>query len=341
MNIEGNFMQEASARLIANAFEFVLVKWIDASTVQLVNSNLKEAWFDTDPMDVSQLVSYKETVKLKNHFKSITQEPSSLSFTMKRGSNQINIHCSSQRINGDKLSLWMQLPEVNKSIQYLQNAVHDMKSPVNSIIGVVNLMQHSINEKPDIEELKMFLDMIKITAYKSVNLVNEVMELAEIESPNYVMETEVIWISDFIEMYINTHRLLTIKKKIKITFQRQGDCKVAINKVKMTRVFDNVISNAVKFSKPGTTIHIELGEKGEHVHIAIRDEGIGMPKDVLKELFVKFGNAKRKGLEGETSSGLGLSIVKQIIELHDGEVRVESEENKGTTVLLTIKKLNE
>lgn len=341
MNIEGNFIQEASARLIANAFEYVLVKWRNSTSVEVVSSNLIQPWFEKDTIEINDVCSYKDATKLKNHFKDITQQPSTLPFTMKIGSRLLDIYCSSQRINGDKLSLWVELPDSNNSMQYLHNAVHDMKSPINSILGVVNLMQHSLNEEPNVEELKMFLDLIKTTAHNSVKLVNEVMELAEIESPDYKLETEELSINEFIKQYINTHRLLTIKKKISIHFDNNEKHLAALNKVKMTRVFDNVISNAVKFSQPGSNIYINSEFKNGQVTVAVKDEGIGMPKAVLGDLFVKFGNAKRKGLEGENSSGLGLSIVKQIMELHGGTVNVDSEENKGTTVFLTLKRIKE
>lgn len=338
MNVEGELVNGAIRRLIANTYDYVLVEWQSENSVCVKLSNGQTKWFDEEKVLISEVCVDLDITKLTKHYKAISQNSSEVSFSLRGQNIPFTVLCSSQVIEDTKLSLWVRLPETNKSIQYLQDAVHDMKSPVNSIIGVVNLMQHSLNEGGELEEMKMYLDLIKTTAHKSVNLVNEVMELAEMESANYEVQTEVLELRDFIETYINTHRLITLRKKITIHFNQKSEGFAAINKVKMTRVFDNIISNAVKFSKPNSSIHIDLVHEKEMLLVSIKDEGIGMPQKVQNELFVKFGNAKRKGLDGETSSGLGMSIVKQIMELHGGNVVVESEEGEGTTVLLRLKK---
>lgn len=253
---------------------------------------------------------------------------------------KITIRCCAKRKEDEIIGLWVVIPEKDNSILYLQNAAHDFRSPLGSVLGVVNLMQHSIksDEKIDTEELTTYLDMIKFSTDKALNLAGEIMELAEIESENYVLKTEAIVAKDFIQRYLDTHRLLTLKKRIKVEFESHTDCAALINESKMTRVLDNLITNSVKFSEGGTKISFTLTENTEKVSLRIKDEGIGMSKRILDNLFVKFGEAKRSGLNGEPTHGLGMSIVRQIMQLHDGDIKVKSEEMRGTEVELILKK---
>ena len=99
------------------------------------------------------------------------------------------------------------------------------------------------------------------------------------------------------------------------------------------------MTNAVKFSPAESTIVIDLAENDHFVRVKIKDSGVGMPEQMINQLFVKFGKSQRRGLEGEVSHGLGMSIVKQIMDRHEGQVHIESEEGKGTEVTLNFKKI--
>ena len=111
---------------------------------------------------------------------------------------------------------------------------------------------------------------------------------------------------------------------------------------KLIRVLDNLLSNAAKFSYPDSQIEIFVDEiPGNKLLVRIKDHGVGMSQDMIDEIFVKFGKAQRQGLEGEDSHGLGMSIVKQIMKLHGGDITIESEERVGTTINLFFNKLKE
>jgi two-component system sensor histidine kinase VicK len=99
-----------------------------------------------------------------------------------------------------------------------------------------------------------------------------------------------------------------------------------INTQRFHRVIDNLISNALKFSKNGTAIEVHLRHKSSKVFIEVTDHGVGIPKDMLPFVFERFTKAGRPGLQGEHSTGLGLSIARQIVENHAGEIDVDSED---------------
>jgi two-component system sensor histidine kinase VicK len=100
---------------------------------------------------------------------------------------------------------------------------------------------------------------------------------------------------------------------------------------------ENLISNAVKFTHAGGEVRISLKNKAQKVLMQVSDTGIGIPSKWQKNIFDKFTKANRKGTQGETTTGLGLYIVKQIVDLHKGKIWVESEENKGTSFFIEFK----
>jgi signal transduction histidine kinase len=110
----------------------------------------------------------------------------------------------------------------------------------------------------------------------------------------------------------------------------------AINHEKFQRVIDNLVGNALKFSKEGSRVDVTLNKKAPNIIIEVTDHGIGIPKDKLPIIFEAFTRAGRPGLNGEQSTGLGLSIVKQIVEKHKGTINVESEEGKGSTFKIVL-----
>ncbi len=113
---------------------------------------------------------------------------------------------------------------------------------------------------------------------------------------------------------------------------------VIIDVSKFMQVLNNLVSNALKFTPDDGTITISLEEQGPNVLIKVQDTGIGIPEEMQPHLFDKFTMARRKGLKGEPTVGLGMSIIKTIIGWHNGEIWFESEEGKGTTFYISIPK---
>jgi len=110
-----------------------------------------------------------------------------------------------------------------------------------------------------------------------------------------------------------------------------------INREKMHRVMDNLISNAIKFSRAeDDNVEITLRQTSKGSFIDVKDFGVGIPANLLPNIFDRFSKASRKGLQGEESIGLGLSIVKQIILKHGGDINVESTEKQGSTFTISL-----
>jgi two-component system sensor histidine kinase VicK len=100
------------------------------------------------------------------------------------------------------------------------------------------------------------------------------------------------------------------------------------------RVFGNLLSNAIKFTRPGGFIEVSVKTVAEKVVVSFRDNGIGIPETLIGKIFNKYTTAGRKGTEGESSTGLGMHIVKTLLDLHKAQIKVESKEMVGTTFVI-------
>jgi two-component system sensor histidine kinase VicK len=111
---------------------------------------------------------------------------------------------------------------------------------------------------------------------------------------------------------------------------------VEVDQDKFMHVIQNLVSNAIKFTPAGGHIRVHVQQEPDAVLLSVRDDGIGIPKDLQPRLFDRFTKSRRPGLRGEVPTGLGLSIVKRMVELHGGSVWVESEENQGATFFVRV-----
>jgi signal transduction histidine kinase len=131
--------------------------------------------------------------------------------------------------------------------------------------------------------------------------------------------------------------VLAETKRIKLLLQSTGALPaIMIDPVKVEQVLNNLISNAVKFSHPGSSVEICLTLHAEEVVVSVMDEGLGIPSEELNRLFKWFGRTSVKGTEGERSTGLGLAIARRIVAGHEGRIWVDSEVGHGSTFFFSL-----
>lgn len=209
---------------------------------------------------------------------------------------------------------------------------HDLRNPLAAIESITSLMQ--LDEHLDEEGMDNVL-MIKASCERAKLIINDLLEVArnDMDSEFEVSKTDLNrFLFHITEEWLNNK---TTPAKIVYHGTKQP-VYVWINKEKIRRVMDNLISNAVKFSGHDNHIEISLRHANGFAFIDVKDFGVGIPNDLLPNVFDRFSKASRKGLHGEESIGLGLSIVKQIVTKHGGEVKVKSVEKKGTTFTISL-----
>lgn len=227
-----------------------------------------------------------------------------------------------------------ELLKLDQSKNAILNIVaHDLRTP---IVGITNLARLLL-KKPMDDECRKFLDLIESSGNHALHIIQDILEITQLEHETEIFEMESVELNLFIKECIKIHEIHGKEKSIQIQFKSSIE-KIYhnINRDKMERVLSNLISNAIKFSYERNKIEIFLYRKNQKTVIQIQDHGVGIPEDLLGSIFDKFGQARRVGTKGESSIGLGMSIVKEIIDKHKAKIKVESEEQKGTSVYIEL-----
>jgi two-component system sensor histidine kinase VicK len=208
--------------------------------------------------------------------------------------------------------------------QLLGMVAHDLRNPIAAVESIAMMM-----EMDEItEDTQENLDMIKGSCVKARTIISELLESARNEN---IIEfaTHKTELNRFLMDIIAIWKIQNDTKNIQL-ISRISPAYAHINLEKFQRVLDNLIGNALKFSKENSMVEVVLSKNEQQIIIEVKDHGIGIPKDKLAIIFDPFTKAGRPGLKGEQSTGLGLSIVKQIVEKHKGKIEAESYEGKGS-----------
>ncbi len=223
----------------------------------------------------------------------------------------------------------------NEKDRILYAVAHDLKNPLLNFKALLDLIKMGAVKDDEREEI--FRLMTKDCNH-STNLISELLELGRLEDKNYVLQKKYVCLNQFIEKSLEQFSKSTIKKDIKFVKEFDPDLKkVNINEQEFVRVITNLMSNAIKFTPAGGEIKIITKSiSDDNKLLEISDTGIGISDELLPFIFDKFSKARRKGIEGEKSTGLGMWIVKHIINLHDGEIDVKSKVNEGTTFSIVL-----
>lgn len=224
------------------------------------------------------------------------------------------------------------LEQINQTKDSILGVVaHDLRNPISAILGLCEMLTN----RPHL--VKDYLKLIEKSGNSALSTINDLLDITELGKEDYDLPKELVEINSFIQETIQNNSLQAKNKRINIEFESgKPDLFVMLNEAKFTRVLNNLISNAIKFSFHNQSIKIKTTLHHSKVLISIADNGIGIPEKLHKTIFDKFTTAGRIGTAGERSIGLGMSIVRQIVELHDGRIWFKSTEGKGTTFFIEL-----
>jgi two-component system sensor histidine kinase VicK len=153
------------------------------------------------------------------------------------------------------------------------------------------------------------------------------------------LQLEVLSMAELVQTAVASHRIVADKKGLHVHMDSPGEAGwVNIDKGRINQVLDNLIANAIKFSPDGGTITVRMFEKDESVCVSVADEGIGMPPEKHQRIFERFYQIDGSSRRRFGGTGIGLAIVKRIIDAHHGEIWVESELNQGSSFFFTLPK---
>ncbi len=225
--------------------------------------------------------------------------------------------------------------------KFLSNMSHDIRTPMNIIIGMAEIAYGNTDDK---ENVSNCLEKILLSSKHLLNLVNNVLDMSKIESGKMGLNNDKFNIIDLINEIASLSKPL-IREKGHILSVNISDVihrEVIGDREKLIQVFMNLISNAIKYTFDEGNIDLYITEKNTNKNtigcyeIIVQDNGIGMTQEYLKDLFVPFERANDSRISHIKGTGLGMPIVKNIVEMMNGDIQVESKLNVGTKFIITI-----
>lgn len=213
---------------------------------------------------------------------------------------------------------------------------HDLRTPFSSIIGFTDLLEN--DEELSEEEKKQYIRYIQEASKSMLSLVNSLLDWTRLQTGRIRFEPQKVNITEIINDSISVLKGSAIQKEIEITSLINNDLFVFIDKSLISQVFNNLISNAIKFTHRNgkVTISAAPAENKRFVKFSIRDTGVGISTEDMQKLFKVDSKFSTEGTAGEKGSGLGLSLVKEIIEKHGGSIWVESNPGEGSDFQFTL-----
>ncbi|MCK0191504.1 PAS domain-containing sensor histidine kinase [Arenibacter sp. F20364] len=230
----------------------------------------------------------------------------------------------------------IQLRELNATKDKLFSIIaHDLRGPFNNILVLCDIMKAQLSKKED-SKSEVYLELIRSTAKNTLVLLENLLDWAKSQSGQISFKSEKIRISYVIQEILELSRSLAQTKGISIHVNESDEIEVYSDKKILKTIFRNLISNAIKYSKPGGNITISGIEEENQVKITISDSGVGMDDQTLENLFGITTNTPLPGTLNEKGSGFGLVLCKEFVEKLGGKIWVESEEGSGSDFIFTI-----
>lgn len=221
---------------------------------------------------------------------------------------------------------------------FLQRNIHDLKNPLTSIMVLASMVQRDLIE--DKENFKN-LDVIIHSSEMMTNLVNEILEVNTLKNKAVNLEFEVFDFNNIFEKIIDQNKPLAERKGQSILISKDlQNSKVMIDGEKMIRAIDNIIGNAIKFSPTSKPIYTSLSNieanSNKYIRLEIKDEGPGFTQEEKSNIFSKGIKYHAQATGGESSSGLGLLIAKELIELNNGRIWLDNNYNNGSKFIIEL-----
>lgn len=226
----------------------------------------------------------------------------------------------------------------NKKNSILNILTHDLAGPIGTIQNLADLLTRETAHLKN-ERVNEYIGIAKKISKNCIQLIRDFLDKEFLESTGVRLLKRRVELVGKIKNVTGDY--LKMQKDLKMNFLCTANKDIIyaeIDEDKFLQVINNLISNSLKFTPDGGTITINVEESDDKILVSIADTGIGIPVKYHATLFDKFSEARRSGLHGERSTGLGMSIIKTIVEWHGGKIWFNSEENKGTTFYIRLPK---
>ena len=218
---------------------------------------------------------------------------------------------------------------------FLANTSHELRTPLNGIIGLTeSLIDGATGPLP--EQTRHNLSMIASSGRRLTNLVNDVLDFSKLKHKDIQLRTKPLDMRSVVEVVLMLSQHLVGNKDVRIVNQIEADLPAAdADEDRVQQILYNLVGNAVKFTEAGT-VSVSARVENEYLAVTVSDTGIGIPEDKLGSVFESFEQADGSIAREYGGTGLGLAVTRQLTELHSGDIRVESEFEKGSHFTFTL-----
>lgn len=233
------------------------------------------------------------------------------------------------------------LDEINNKCrfkaEFLANVANDIKKPIHTIFET-NKILYANKDKYDSDYIDNYTRLVKQNCYRLMRLLDNIQQIGHLENGTYKIDIKKYDIVKLIEDIVNKSKKYTDEKGLSIMFKSNMiEKKIIIDKEKIEKIVLNLLSNSIKFTDTGGSIKVLLESKNDEISISVIDTGDGIPEDKIDIIFESFEQVDRTLSRGAEGSGIGLSLVKKLIDIQDAKIVVKSEVNKGSEFKIILK----
>ncbi len=296
---------------------------VDRSVVGVVNlSHPRVKAFSTEDARIMSIVTDQVAVALNNvqAFDDLQRFNETLEDQVRQRTVDL------QRANAELLAANEEILKTNRmKSQFFANMSHELRTPLTAIIGFSELLHDKtfgeLNESQD-----RYVDNIYRSARHLLNLINDILDLAKVESGKMKVTLEPFSLKACLDQVCNVVRPLSMEKNITLTIAEQDEVDVIVgDEVRIKQIMYNLLSNGIKFTEDGGRVEVSSRLVGEVLHISVSDTGIGIDKDYQEIIFSEFQQVDGSYSRKHEGTGLGLSLTRKLVDLHGGQVWMESE----------------
>lgn len=218
--------------------------------------------------------------------------------------------------------------------EFVSNMSHELRTPLNTIIGFSKILREPTGAGRAPEEIVQYASLINDAATNLLAVINDILDISKMQSGRYTLDNREIDVEGTIEDTIAQLHDQVVEAQLQIVFQRVGGLPaVRGDEVKLAQVLVNIISNAIKFTPAGGCVEIQaMRTSSAGVSVCVRDTGVGMSEEEIEVAMRPFGQVDGSRSRWREGTGLGLPIARALIELHGGDLQIESIPGEGTEV---------
>lgn len=249
--------------------------------------------------------------------------------------------------NQELREAYRKLDTLNKTLQeantlkteFLNIAAHDLKNPLQAILGFAEMIMNKEDQHPHVHRNA---EKIHRATQRMFGIISHLLDKTALEQGAIMLNKELADVGNIARQVINQNQSIAAQKNQRIELTCEKGCEAMVDVIRIHEVLDNLLSNAIKYSEPGKAVRVRVrctapGGVKNGVRFSVQDRGSGLSKSDMLQLFQKYSKLSSKPTAGESSTGIGLSVVKQLVELHGGKVWAESDgKGKGTTFFVEL-----